>query len=72
MKDYKDQPLYLIDQNDAYRIEGLISMLVMAVWEILREGEMQPQPLDDDATIAQDSFRDEVRRILKNPDIGNF
>jgi hypothetical protein len=73
-KNYKKEPLYLIDQDDAYRIEGLISMLVMAVWEILREGEMKPSPPhdEDDPTIAQDSFRSEVRRILKNPDIGDF
>ncbi len=70
----KHEPLYLVSQNDAYRIEGLISMLVMAVWEILREGEMRAQlpEEDDDPTIALDSFRAEVRRILNNNDIGDF
>jgi hypothetical protein len=73
MNNYQNEPLFLIDEKDAYRIEGLISLLAMAVWEILREGKMQPQPpQDNDADIAQLSFRTEIRRILKNTEIGSF
>ncbi len=72
MEHDKREPLYLVSQHDAYRIEGLVSMLIMAVWEILREGEMHAVEEDDDPTIALDSFRAEVRRILKNNDIGDF
>lgn len=60
-----NEPLYLVTEDDAYRIEGLISTLAMAVWEILRRGEMHHEPPDgDDATIAEDIFLDETCRIL--------
>lgn len=60
-----EDPLYLLTDDDAYRIEGLISTLAMAVWEILRRGKMQPQPdLEDDATVAQDTFLAETRRLI--------
>jgi hypothetical protein len=65
-----NEPLYLVSEDDAYRIEGLISTLAMAVWEILRRGEMQPPPADDDdATIAEDMFLGETRRILDRDDL---
>jgi hypothetical protein len=65
--------LYLVSQDDAYRIEGLISTLAMAVWEILEQGKMTPTPPLDDidaATIAEDTFLSETRRILKPSDSG--
>ena len=69
----ENEPLYLVSQDDAYRIEGLISTLAMAVWEILRQGEMLPQPPDGaDATIAEDTFLRETHRILKPADHRNF
>lgn len=69
MDRYDSEPLYLVSQEDAYRIEGLISTLAMAVWEILRQGEMRPQPPDDaDATIGQDTYLAETRRILTKID----
>ena len=73
MEHNEKEPLYLVSQDDAYRIEGLISTLAMAVWEILRQGEMLPQPPDGpDATIAEDAFLRETRRILKPSDHSNF
>jgi hypothetical protein len=65
MENPQNEPLYLICEDDAYRIEGLISTLAMAVWEILRRGEIRPQPPeDDDAAIFQNAFTEETRRIL--------
>jgi len=64
MERLDNEPLYFVSQDDAYRIEGLISTLAMAVWEILRQGEMLPQPPDGpDATIAEDTFLSETRVI---------
>lgn len=48
----KKKERYLITEDDAYHIECLISMLALAVWEILRDksedgpvvGTIKPQP----------------------------
>lgn len=65
MKHFDNEPLYLVSQEDAYRIEGLISTLAMAIWEILRQGErVSPPPDGPDATFAQNMFLNETRSIL--------
>ena len=66
MENQKSETYYLISESDAYRIEGLISTLAMAVWEILRQGEMISQPPEEsDANTALDMFSNETARILK-------
>ena len=39
---------YLITEDDAYHIESLISMLALAVWEILRDKNEDGPPKNDD------------------------
>ena len=39
---------YIITEDEAYQIEGLIELLAMAVWEILRDKREDGPPIDDD------------------------
>ena len=54
----KKKERYLITEDDAYHIECLISMLALAVWEILRD-KSEDGPPDDDCVSFVDKFADE-------------
>ena len=68
--DKKSKSFYLLSEEDAYRIEGLLSTLSMAVWEVLRTCEMTHSPPNDDEnpTLAQNMFEEETSRILAPKD----
>lgn len=53
---------YLITEDDAYQIEGLIELLAMAVWEILRDKSEDgpPDPDEDDIVSFVDRLEKEA------------
>ena len=60
---------YILSQEDAYRIDGLISMLGLAISEIIEEknvtyGSLDP---DDDDYSAVEVFENEASDLLGPP-----
>lgn len=62
------QERYNITEEDAYRIEGLISLLSMAVWEILRDKVRDMPPLNDNDDVSfVEQFEKEADDVIFNP-----
>ena len=65
--DEKEETLHLISQEDAYRIDGLISTLAMAISEILEMRKVIVPPFpehpDEDPELACQMLADDAGRI---------
>lgn len=63
----KEETLHLISQEDAYRIDGLISTLAMAISEILEMRKVIVPPFpeypDEDPELACQQLTDDASRI---------
>lgn len=65
--DEKEETLHLISQEDAYRIDGLISTLAMAISEIMEMRKVIVPPFpeyrDQDPELACQMLADDAGRI---------
>jgi hypothetical protein len=59
---------YTITEDDAYQIEGLIELLAMAVWEILRDKSQDGPPFEEEDSVSfVEKFEKEANDVIFDP-----
>ncbi len=61
----KSQTHYLITDDELYRISGLLSLVDLAITEILEHRRICYPPKEEENSVAAENLESSVRNILK-------